>query len=256
MIRVGVTGDGPLASAHVEALVSLGCEVVRGRVEDMLPKVDAVVIAAEPGERFHQTALALEHDLDVLLEQPVAPTVENAWMLERIATLRPSQPLIQVSQPDAFDPALGRLAALASERVLVALDVRRRGDAPIEGDVHTVLSLAGSPLVRFQAAGGPRHTVATLVFESGLIATLSAGALRTSPACRITAECPDASIVADLGSGVVDPIAAQAKSFLKTIRDRTRPSMTLRNAIACMDVASGIRECLAVQAAASGSGVL
>jgi predicted dehydrogenase len=68
MIRVGVTGDGPLASAHVEALVSLGCEVVRGRVEDMLPKVDAVVIAAAPGERFHQTALALEHELGVMVE--------------------------------------------------------------------------------------------------------------------------------------------------------------------------------------------
>jgi predicted dehydrogenase len=256
MIRVGVTGEGPLADAHVEALVSNGCEVVRGSVEEMLPKVDAVVVASDPGDRFHHTALALEHECDVLVEQPVAPTAENAWMLERIARLRPSEPVVQVSRPDAFDPALRRLEALASERVLVALDVRRRGEAPVEWDVHTILSLAGSPLVRLHAAGGPRHTVAALVFESGVIATLSTGALRTGPACRITAECGDDAIVADLGSGVVDPFAAQAESFLKAIRDRRHPALTLRNAIACMDVAVGIRECLAVQAAASGSGVL
>jgi hypothetical protein len=256
MIRIGVTGEGAPAEAHVEALMSLGCEIVRGPVDAMLSKVDAAVIASDPDERFHHTALALEHDLDVLVEQPVAPTAENAWMLERIATLRPTQPLVQVSQPDAFDPALGRLAALAGERVLAALDVRRRGDAPIEWDVHTVLSLAGSPLIRLQAAGGPRHTVAALVFESGLIATLSTGSLRTGPPCRITAECSDDTIVADLGSGVVDPFAAQAESFLRVMRDRGRPSVTLRNAIGCMDVSAGIRECLAVQAAASGSGVL
>jgi predicted dehydrogenase len=253
MIRVGVTGEGPLADAHVEALVSNGCEVVRGRVEEMLPKVDALVVASDPVDRFHHTALALEHECDVLVEQPVAPTAENAWMLERIAKLRPSEPVVQVSRPDAFDPALRRLAALASERVLVALDIRRRGDAPIEWDVHTMLSLAGSPLVRLQASGVPKHTVAALVFESGLIATLSTGTLRIGPACRLTAECSADTIVADLGSGVVDPFTAQAQSFLKAVRDRTRPSLTLRNAIACMDVAAGIRECLAVQAAASGS---
>ena len=256
MTRVGVTGEGQLAEAHVDALVANGCEVVLGPVEEMLPKVDAVVVASAPGERFHHTALALEHELDVLVEQPVAPTAENAWMLERIASLRPAKPVVQVSQPDAFDPALRRLAALASERVLVALDIRRRGDAPVEWDVHTMISLAGSPLVRLQAAGGPKHTVAALVFESGVIASLSTGALRTGPACRITAECGEDTIVADLGSGIVDPFAAQAESFLKAVRDRSRPSMGLRNAIGCMDVASGIRECLAVQAAASGSGVL
>ena len=256
MIRVGVTGDGPLAEAHVEALVSNGCEVVQGQVDDMLPKVDAVVVASDPADRFHHTALALEHERHVLVEQPLAPTAENAWMLERIASLRPAKPVVQVSQPDAFDPALRRLSALASERVLVALEVRRRGDAPIEWDVHTILSLAGSPLVRLQASGGPKHTVAALVFESGLIATLSTGTVRIGPACRMTAECAEDTIVADLGSGMGDPFTAQAESFLKAIEDGNRPSTTLRSAIACMDVAAGIRECLALQAAASGSGVL
>jgi hypothetical protein len=248
MIRVGVTGDGPLASAHVEALVSLGCEVVRGRVEDMLPKVDALVIAAEPGERFHQTALALEYELDVLVEQPVAPTTENAWMLERIASLRPSEPVVQVSQPEAFDPALERLA----EHEPVTIDLRRRGEAPLEVDVHTLLSLARSQLLRMQVCGRPRLTVATLVFESGLVGTLSSGVIGPVSACTVRAESEEASIVVDLTPAFV----AQAASFLEAIRHRSRPATSLRNAIACMDVAAGIRECLAVQAAASGSGVL
>lgn len=247
MIRLGVAGEGTLADAHVEALVFHGCEVARGRVEDMLPKVDALVVASEPDQRFHHTALALEHGIDVLVEQPLAPTAENAWMLDRLATLRPAEPVVQVSQPYAFDPALAPLAEIE----LVALDVRRRGEAPLECDVHTLLSLARSPLVRLQACGGPKLTVATLVFESGLVGTLSAGTFGPA-ACTVRAESAETSISADLAPAFV----AQAQSFLTAVRDRTRPSTSVRDAIACMDVAAGIRECLAVQAAASGSGVL
>jgi predicted dehydrogenase len=245
VIRVGILGDDP--HPHVEAFISLGCEIVLGSVEEMLPKVDAVVVASAADERFHHTALALEHDLDVLIEQPVAPTTENAWMLERIATLRPAEPVVQVSQPYAFDPALARLAQKDS----VAIDVRRRGGALLEADVHTLLSLARSPLARLQASGGPQLTVGTLVFESGLIATLSAGAFG-SPVCSVRVEGADTAVVAELAPA----FGAQAESFIAAIRDRSRPRITLRDAIACMDVAAGIRECLAVQAAASGSGVL
>jgi predicted dehydrogenase len=238
MIRVGVIGDD--APQHVEAFVSLGCEVVRGRVEDMLPKVDAVVVASQPEERFHHTALALEHELDVLIEQPVAPAVENAWMLERIAKLRPAEPVVQVSQPYAFDPAFIQLAALDA----VALDLRRRGSAPLEYDAHTLLALAQSPLLRLQAAGHGEHSVATLVFEN-LIATLSAG--RFGPGgCTVRAEAAETSVAVELAPAYV----AQAESFVAAVRDRSRPRITLRDAIASMDVVAGVRECLAVQAAA------
>lgn len=244
MIRVGILGEDP--HPHVEAFISLGCEIVLGPVEEMLTKVDAVVVASAPDERFHHTALALEHELDVLIEQPVAPTTENAWMLERIATLRPAEPVVQVSQPYAFDPALVRLAALQP----LALDIRRRGHVALECDAHTILSLARSPLVRLQATAVEGHRVATLVFESGLIATLSAASFG-SERCTVQAESPETSVTAEL----MPAFGAQAESFLAAIRDRSRPRITLRDAIACMDVAAGIRECLAVQAAASGSGV-
>jgi predicted dehydrogenase len=245
MIRVGIVGEDP--HAHVEAFISLGCEVVRGRVEDVLPKVDALVVASAPDERFHHTALALEHDLDVLIEQPVAPTAENAWMLERIASLRPAEPVVQVSQPYAFDPALARLA----QDDLVAIDLRRRGHVPLEADLHTLLSLARSPLARFQASGAPQLTVGTLVFESGLIATLSTGTFG-SEGCTVRVEGKETSVAAEL----TPAFAAQAESFLAAIRERSQPRVTLRDAIACMEITAGIRECLAVQAAASGSGVL
>ena len=244
MTRVGILGDDP--HPHVAAFVSLGCEIVLGQLEDMLPKVDAVVVASAADERFHHTALALEHELDVLVEQPVAPTTENARMLERIATLRPSEPVVQLSQPYAFDPALARLA----QSDLVAIDLRRRGHAPLEADVHTLLSLARSPLARVQASGGPQVTVGTLVFETGLIATLSTGAF-ASQGCTVRVEGAETSVVAEL----TPAFAAQAESFLTAIRERSHPRITLRDAIACMEVTAGIRECLAVQAAASGSGV-
>jgi predicted dehydrogenase len=269
VIRIGVIGVGEPAQAHAAAFEATGGAAVSLGGEELLPAVDAVVVASEPSLRFHHTALALEHGLDVLIEQPVAPTVENARMLERIASLRPSVPVVQVSQPDHFNPALHRLTELLAGTEPVAIDFRRRGGSMLQ-DVHTLVALARSPLVRLQASGGDSHAVATLVFESGLIGTLSSGSAGPAPACEVVATTADAVIAVDALAGTVevirenvcerstvavgDPFAAQAESFLAAVRERGRPAVGLRTASACQEVLVAVRECLAVQTAATGTG--
>lgn len=259
-------GAGDLARAHVAAFRAAGCSSVALGGEELLGSVDAVVVASKPGLRFHHTALALENGLDVLVEQPVAPTVENARMLERIASLRPARPVVQVSQPDHFNPALQRLSGEAA----VAIDFRRRGSS-LDGmlhDVHTLVGIARSPLIRVQASGDARYAVATLVFESGLIGTLATGEAGPAPAHEVVATTASSVIAVDALSGAVeitradvresthvelgDPLAAQAGSFLQAVRERGRPAVSLRTAIACQEVAAKLRECIAVQAAATG----
>jgi hypothetical protein len=50
-----------------------------------------------------------------------------------------------------------------------------------------------------------------------------------------------------------DPHVAQAESFLQAVRDRGRPAVSLRTAVACQEVLAKVRECIAVQAATAGS---
>jgi predicted dehydrogenase len=234
--------------------------------EEILGSCEAVVIASPLEERFHHTALALEAGLDVLVEQPVAPTVENARMLERIARLRPVPPVVQVSQPDHFNPALRTLDG----ETPLAIDFRRRGSSPdaMLHDVHTLVRIARSPLIRVQASGDARYAVATLTFESGLIATLAAGEAGPSPAHEVVATTADSVIAIDALTGDIevtragvrertrvelgDPLATQEESFLDAVRERGRPAVGLRTAIACQEVVAKVSECLAVQAAATG----
>jgi predicted dehydrogenase len=273
VIRIGIIGAGEPARLHLAAFEAAGADLIRTGDEELLGSIDAAVVASEPDRRFHHTALALEHGLDVLVEQPVAPTVDNARMLERIASLRPSAPVVQVSQPDHFNPVFKRLSELLDGARPVAIDFRRRqagGGNAMLADLHTLVGLARSPLVRLQASGGEQHTVATLVFESGLIGTLATSSAGPSPAHEVLVTTADALIAVDAVSGSVDhtrdgvcerthtpvgdALAAQAESFLRAVRERARPAVGLRAAAASQEVLTAVRECLAVQSAATGTG--
>src|SRR3954470_6609853 len=185
-------------------------------LEDMLRDVDVVSIASPSSLHFHHTALALEHGLDVLVEKPLSTTVENARMLERMASLRPHAPVVQVGHIEHFNPAIVELRKLVAEYEPIAIDMHRLG--PFDGriadtdvvqdlmlhDIHVLTTLADSPLVRVQASGrrvrSDEHTdyaVATFVFESGLIANLSASRVTEEKIRRLTVTSADAHITLD-----------------------------------------------------------
>jgi predicted dehydrogenase len=315
VIRAGVIGAGDSGCEHARAYAALPAACVLagvhdadagraaaaaerfgtrafGALEEMLREVDVVSVASPAELRFHHTALALEHGLDVLIEQPVAPTPENARMLDRIASLRPRRPVVQVSAPDRFDSTLGELERLASGLAPVAIEIRRvapAGEAVEDAmahDVDTLVRLAGSPLVRLQASGrrarsdGPADLVAaTLVFESGLVGTLTAIRGGPAPVREITVTAAGARIVADTLGGALeltraadpgsspparellqpapgDPVLAQAEAFLAAVASRSAPEPGLSAAIACLEVADRVRECIAVQVAATGTGAV
>jgi predicted dehydrogenase len=185
-------------------------------LEDMLREVDVVSIASPSSLHFHHTALALEHGLDVLVEKPLATTVENARMLERMASLRPKDPIVQVGHIEHFNPAIVELRKLVATHEPIAIDMQRLG--PFDGrisdtdvvqdlmlhDIHVLTTLADSPLVRVQASGrrvrSDEHTdyaVATFVFEDGLIANLSASRVTEEKIRRLTVTSSDAHITLD-----------------------------------------------------------
>jgi predicted dehydrogenase len=277
-------------------------------LEDLLRDVDVVSVASPSAMHFHHTALALEHGLDVLVEKPLALTVENAQMLERMASLRPVKPVVQVGHIEHFNPAIRELRKLLAEHRPIAIDMQRLG--PFDGrnadtdvvqdlmlhDIHVLITVAGSPLVRVQASGrrvrSEEHTdyaVATFVFESGLIATLSASRVTEEKIRRLTVTTSDAHITLDsmqrslelsrwtslrgaqggeasyrqesvverVFVPIEEPLVAQIQSFLKCVADRGAPEVPLRTGTACLQVVDAVRECIAAQAAATGAaGVL
>lgn len=275
-------------------------------LEDMLREVDVVSIASPSSLHFHHTALALEHGLDVLVEKPLATTVENARMLDRMASLRPTKPVVQVGHIEHFNPAIVELRKLVGEYPPIAIDMQRLG--PFDGrisdtdvvqdlmlhDIHVLTTLADSPLVRVQASGrrvrSDDHTdyaVATFVFESGLIATLTASRVTEEKIRRMTVTSADAHITLDsmnrslelsrwtsLRGGdtaayrqesvlervfvpMEEPLVAQIQSFLKCVRERGAPEVPLRTGTACLQIVDAVRECIAAQAATAGAaGVL
>jgi predicted dehydrogenase len=273
-------------------------------LEDMLRDVDVVSIASPSSLHFHHTALALEHGLDVLVEKPLALTVENARMLERMASLRPSRPVVQVGHIEHFNPAIVELRKLMGEHEPIAIDMQRLG--PFDGrnpdmdvvqdlmlhDIHVLISIANSPLVQVQASGRrvrneeqTDYAVATFVFESGLIATLSASRVTEEKVRRLTVTASDAHITldsmrrslelsrwtslrSDAGESagyrqesvlerifvpIEEPLVAQLQSFLKCVRERSAPEVPLRTGTACLEVVDAVRECIAAQAAATGA---
>jgi predicted dehydrogenase len=273
-------------------------------LEDMLRDVDVVSIASPSSLHFHHTALALEHGLDVLVEKPLSLTVENARMLERMASLRPSRPVVQVGHIEHFNPAIVELRKLMGEHEPIAIDMQRLG--PFDGrnpdmdvvqdlmlhDIHVLISIANSPLVQVQASGRrvrneeqTDYAVATFVFESGLIATLSASRVTEEKVRRLTVTASDAHITLDSmrrslelsrwtslrndagGSAayrqesvlerifvpIEEPLVAQIQSFLKCVRERSAPEVPLRTGTACLEVVDAVRECIAAQAAATGA---
>src|SRR3954453_9011793 len=273
-------------------------------LEDMLRDVDVVSIASPSSLHFHHTALALEHGLDVLVEKPLALTVENAQMLERMGSLRPTKPVVQGGHTEHLTPGIGNPHKLGRESPPIAIDMQRLG--PFDGrnpdmdvvqdlmlhDIHVLITVAGSPLVRVQAAGrrvrNEEHTdyaVATFVFESGLIATLSASRVTGGKGRGLTVTASDAhltldskqrslqlsrwtSLRDDAGESagyrqesvlervfvpIEEPLVAQIQSFLRCVRERSVPEVPLGMGTACLQIVDVVRDRIAAQAVTAGA---
>jgi predicted dehydrogenase len=225
-------------------------------------------------------------------------------MLERMASLRPSRPVVQVGHIEHFNPAIVELRKLVAEHEPIAIDMQRLG--PFDGrnsdidvvqdlmlhDIHVLITVARSPLVQVQASGRrvrndelTDYAVATFVFESGLIATLSASRVTEEKVRRLTVTASDAHITLDsmqrslelsrwtslrsdpgesagyrqesvlerIFVPIEEPLVAQIQSFLKCVRERSAPEVPLRTGTACLEVVDAVRECIAAQAAATGA---
>jgi virulence factor len=239
-IRVGVIGAGNMGANHIRTYASLGgiCELhgihdqdpdraaalaqqfdtrAFASIEELLEEVQAVSICTPSELHVHHALLALDANVDMLIEKPVALSVEQAGTIVEALAGSPHAPVIQVGHIEHFNPAVREVAKLLEGERMVALELQRL--SPFDGriidtdvvqdlmlhDVHVLLTLAGARELREvhgvgRAVRSPvldDYAVATLVFEDGLIGTLIASRITEEKIRRLSATTEESHVTVD-----------------------------------------------------------
>lgn len=208
-LRVGVAGVGSLGFHHARILREIpGAEMVGihdtnpartaqvaqelgltafTTLEEMLDRLDAVVIAVPTIYHERVASVALERGLHVLVEKPIAPDLEAADRM--LAVAEANGAVLQIGHVERFNGALRACEPYLDEPLFVeshrlapfgprGTDVAVVLDLMIH-DVDLVLTLMKRPVSSIAAAGVPVLTSsadianARIEFEGGGVANLT-----------------------------------------------------------------------------------
>jgi predicted dehydrogenase len=232
-IRAGVVGTGHMGQYHVLVYAELpDVELVgvadidgdRARAiatgyetrafgdhRELIGRVDVVSVAVPTEQHFHVTRDLLEAGISVLVEKPMAPTLEEARAMFAVANRTGA--ILHVGHVERFNGAVDELKRLVTSPILI--ESRRLGpfvprvqkdtvvmDLMIH-DIDIVLGLVDAPAVQLAAQGAAVHSevadVATVQirFASGAIASITASRATEEKIRTLAITQPDAYILLD-----------------------------------------------------------
>ncbi|MBI3243357.1 MAG: Gfo/Idh/MocA family oxidoreductase [Chloroflexi bacterium] len=211
-MKVGVIGVGRMGQRHCRVYSNLRraqlagvydvnakmAEQVAGQYEvpsfsdlnDLLKYVDAVSLTASTPFHCELAMKCLERGVHVLIEKPIAETLEQAESL--VETAEASGHVVLVGHIERFNPAYVELKNVLDGMNVLAVNLRRL--SPYEGsntdvdvvldlmihDTNLVLDLIGHDPLAVNAYGlsahdnALDHVVANLTFDSGPLMTMTA----------------------------------------------------------------------------------
>jgi predicted dehydrogenase len=170
-------------------------------VSELLEISDAVIIAAPAELHFDLAAQALRAGKHVLVEKPIAATLDQASELAELA--RAANRVLQVGHLERFSAAHGAVTArmgkpLYIEAVRIAPFKQRGTDVSVIldlmiHDLDLILSLVDEPIVHVDAVGASVASAhedianARIKFSNGAVATITASriSLKTERKMRI-----------------------------------------------------------------------
>jgi len=216
---VAVVDAAPEAVQRVAA--GHGCQALTDPLA-LAGRVDAAVVATPTGLHAAVSLPLLEAGIDLLVEKPIAATVEDARAI--VTTARRHGRVVAVGHVERFNPAwrvaverVGRPVSIEAARLAPftfrSMDVGVVHDLMIH-DIDLVLSLDPGRLEQVEAhglaaTGGHEDAVkARLVFSSGIVADLTAS--RISPALRraVSIWSPTAMAAVDFNAKTVEVVGA------------------------------------------------
>ncbi len=311
-VKVGVIGVGNMGQHHTRVLSLLkdvelvgvaDASVERGQTiakryriaffedyRDLLPLVDAVCVAV-PTRLHHAVGLAcFAARVHVLIEKPIAASIEEAESLVKAAA--EAACILQVGHIERFNPAFKELSKVLSNEDIVALEAHRLSpysdrandvsvvlDLMIH-DIDLILDLNPHPIVHLTASGSRApgspyldYVTATLDFENGTIATLTASKITHQKRRTIVAHCRKSLTEADflnhdisihrqttadyttehgqvlyrqdgtierVRTSNIEPLHAELEHFMQCVRGSEPPSVGGEQALQALRLASHI----------------
>ncbi|WP_218081544.1 Gfo/Idh/MocA family protein [Anthocerotibacter panamensis] len=181
---------------------------------ELLQHVEAVCIAV-PTRLHCQVGLdCLKNGVHTLIEKPIAASIAEAEILVNAAV--ESNRILQVGHIERFNPAFRELTNVLKREDLLALEAHRMSPYSARAndvsvvfdlmihDIDLILELIPHRVVKMTASGNCAsgldyldYVTATLGFENGLIATLTASKVTHRKIRRIAAHCKSSLVEAD-----------------------------------------------------------
>lgn len=284
-MRVAVVGVGQIGKEHARIYASLPqvrlvgvADIDRGRGEAvatrygvayyadyraLLDQVEAVSVAVPTESHCEITCDFLRHGVSVLVEKPLARTLEEADAM--IQQAERTGAILQVGHLERFNPSVRALTQMVTEPKF--FEVHRLGiftersldiDVVLDLMIHDldiVLSLVRAPVVEVKAVGVPILTPsvdianARLEFADGCVANLTASRISREKVRKLRLFQPNDYISLDYSENHLDvvslqptgpgakplirsrrlevekyePLRAQIESFLECVREKKKP---------------------------------
>ncbi|SFQ00485.1 Predicted dehydrogenase [Halolamina pelagica] len=196
-------------------------------IQTLVEHIDAVSIAVPTPYHYETAMTCIEHGVNVLIEKPIAASKSEGEKL--IEEARSNDVLIQVGHIERFNPAVTALDKVVDKEDIVAIHAERLGPPP-EREIHDnavidlmihdadiVLSLAGDEPTTVQSAGtrDNRYATATLQFESGIVATLTASRLTQRKVRKLQITTEENFIEVDYLDKTIDIYRRSVPEFVK-----------------------------------------
>jgi predicted dehydrogenase len=301
MIRTAVIGVGHLGRQHARLYADIPdvelvgvVDILKARTEeiaglyrtaaftnyqDIFGKVDAVSLAVPTIDHARIGIDLLEHGIDVLVEKPIAATVEGAKAL--IDAAIQYDRVLQVGHVERFNPIVAaareaatrpqffeihRLAAFSPR----SLDIDVVLDLMIH-DIDIVLSLVPAEISEVRAVGIPVLSQkadianARVEFEDGCVANLTASRVSFEKTRKLRFFQPhdyisvdystQRGIVVSLRRGQViehkleplnqEPLKLQLQAFARSVRKREKPAVSGEDGLRALQLAMRINSAIA-----------
>jgi predicted dehydrogenase len=301
MMRAAVIGVGHLGKEHARLYAALPdvelagvVDILQPRAEEIaglyktaaytdyhqiLGKVDAVTLAVPTTDHARIGVDLLEHGVDVLVEKPIATTVEEAQAL--IDAARRNDRILQVGHVERFNPVVAaareaatrpqffeihRLAAFSPR----SLDIDVVLDLMIH-DIDIVLSLVPASVREVRAVGipilsqKPDIANARVEFEDGCVANFTASRVSFEKTRKLRFFQPHDYISVDYASqtGIMvslrmgrvverkleppneEPLKLELQAFSDCVRTREKPAVSGEDGLRALDLATSINAAIA-----------
>jgi predicted dehydrogenase len=240
---------------------------------DLLEQVDAVSIVVPTVSHYHITKDFFMEGVNVLLEKPITATVQEAQELNALA--KEKGVIFQVGHLERFNGALAAMNGVLQYPLFIesyrlspfsgrGADVDVVLDMMIH-DIDIILSILRAEIEDVEAVGMPLCSShidvahARLRFKDGCVAHISASRIADERVRKMIILQQDAHLTIDyLKQSLMitrkgeagregirveevmrerEPLVAQLKSFLKSVRERTPPVVSGRDGQRALEVA-------------------